>query len=61
MYKSMLGGSSPQRLVQVDLDSLESLEKILSDPAFRKLKNIFHGLVTHVTDSLLVQVSDKKK
>ena len=25
-YKSMLGGSSPQRVVQVDLDSLATLE-----------------------------------
>jgi hypothetical protein len=60
-YKSMLGGSSPQRLVQVDLQSLAALEKILSDPGFQKVKHVFHGLVTHVTDSLLVQVSDKKK
>ncbi len=61
VYKSMLGGSSPQRLVQVDLENLAALEKILSDPGFRKVKNIFHSLVTHVTDSLLVEVSDKKK
>jgi hypothetical protein len=61
VYKSMLGGSSPQRLVQVDLASLAALEKILSNPAFRKAKNTFHGLVTHVTDSLLTQVSDKRK
>ena len=61
IYKSMLGGSSPQRLVQVDLESLAALEKILTDPGFRKLKVVFHGLVTHVSDSLLTQVSDKKK
>jgi hypothetical protein len=61
VYKSMLGGSSPQRLVQVDLENLAALEKIFSDPGFRKVKNIFHGLVTHVTDSLLVQVSEKSK
>ncbi|HXN04574.1 MAG TPA: hypothetical protein VN895_07055 [Candidatus Acidoferrum sp.] len=61
VYKSMLGGSSPQRLVQVELESLAALEKILSDPSFRKAKNIFHGLVTHVTDSLLVQVSERSK
>jgi hypothetical protein len=60
VFKSMLGGSSPQRVVQVDLESLAALEKILSDPDFRKAKDIFHSLVTHVTDSLLVQVSDKK-
>ena len=61
IYKSMLGGSSPQRLVQVDLESLAALERILSDPGFRKAKTTFHGLVTHVSDSLLTQVSDKKK
>lgn len=61
VYKSMLGGSSPQRVVQVDLDSLSALEKIFSDGEFRKAKETFHGLVTHVTDSLLVQVSDHAK
>ena len=61
VYKSMLGGSSPQRLVQVDLENLGALEKILTDPAFRKAKHVFHGLVTHVSDSLLTQVSDKRK
>jgi hypothetical protein len=61
IYRSMLGGSSPQRVVQIDLENLAALEKIFSDPDFRKVKDTFHGLVTHVTDSLLVQVSDKKK
>jgi hypothetical protein len=60
-YKSMLGGSSPQRVVQVDLESLAALEKILTDPAFRKVKHVFHGLVTRGTDSLLTQVSEKRK
>lgn len=60
-YKSMLGGSSPQRLVQVDLESLAALEKILTDPGFKKVKQTFHGFVTNVSDSLLVQVSDKRK
>jgi hypothetical protein len=53
-YKSMLGGSSPQRVIQVDLDTLASLEKILADPGFKRAKAKFHGLVTHVSDSLLV-------
>ncbi len=61
IYKSMLGGSSPQRLVQVDLENLGALEKILTDPGFRKVKHIFHSLVTHVSDSLLVEVSHKRK
>jgi hypothetical protein len=47
-------------VVQVDLESLAALEKILADPGFRKAKHTFHSLVTHVTDSLLVQVSNKK-
>ena len=61
IYKSMLGGSSPQRLVQVDLENLGALEKILTDPGFRKAKHIFHSLVTHVSDSLLVEVSHTRK
>ncbi|MGA7104353.1 MAG: hypothetical protein WBX49_03325 [Candidatus Deferrimicrobiaceae bacterium] len=61
IYKSMLGGSSPQRIVQVDLDNLAALEKIFSTPAFRKAKDVFHGLVTNVSDSLLVKVSERKK
>lgn len=61
IYKSMLGGSSPQRVVQVDLESLAALEKIFSDSGFQKTKKIFHGLVTHVSDSLLVPVSAKKR
>jgi len=55
-YKSMLGGSSPQRVVQVDLDSLATLEKILSDPGFKKAQEKFHGMVTNVGDSLLVSI-----
>jgi hypothetical protein len=60
-YKSMLGGSSPQRVVQVDLESLAALEKILTDPGFQKVKQVFHGLGTRVTDSLLVEASPKRK
>lgn len=61
VFKSMLGGSSPQRLVQVDLENLAALERIFTDPTFRKVKHIFHGLVTHMSDSLLVEVSHKRK
>jgi hypothetical protein len=61
VYKSMLGGSSPQRLVQGHQASRASREKIITDPGFRKVKHVFHSLVTHVSDSLLTQVSDKKK
>jgi hypothetical protein len=61
IYKSMLGGSYPQRVIQVDLENLAALEKILGDPEFRKAKHHFHGLVTHLTDSLLVEVSSKSK
>ncbi|HEU5251615.1 MAG TPA: hypothetical protein VFW15_16645 [Thermoanaerobaculia bacterium] len=61
MYRSLLGGSSPQRVVQVDLENLGALEEILADPEFRKAKHHFHGLVTHVTDSLLIEVSDRTK
>ena len=61
VFKSMLGGSSPQRVVQVDLENLAALEKIFMDPTFRRVKHVFHGLVTHMSDSLLTQVSDKRK
>lgn len=61
VYRSMLGGSSPQRVVQVDLVNLAALEKILGNSEFRKAKHHFHGLVTHLTDSLLVEVSNKRK
>jgi len=61
IYQSMLGGSSPQRVVQVDLDNLGALEKILVSPEFRKAKETFHGMVTNVSDSLLTLVSEKKR
>ena len=60
-YRSMLGGSSPQRVVQVDLDGLAALERILSDDKFRKAKLAFHGLVTNVSDSLLVSAGQPKR
>jgi len=53
-YRSMLGGETPQRVVQVDLESLAALERILNNPDFRKARTRFHDLVTNVTDSLLV-------
>ncbi len=61
IYQSMLGGSSPQRVVQVDLDDLAALERIFSSAEFRKAKEAFHGLVTNVSDSLLTLVSEKKR
>lgn len=61
IYKSMLGGSSPQRVVQVELDNLAALEKIFESPVFKKAKETFHGLVTNVSDSLLEEVSATTK
>jgi len=55
-FRSMLGGETPQRVVQVDIESLAALEKILSDPNFRKARNRFHDLVVNVSDSLLVAI-----
>jgi hypothetical protein len=55
-FRSMLGGESPQRVIQVDIESLAVLEKILTDPNFQKAKAKFHGLVTNVTDSLLLAI-----
>lgn len=53
-FKSMLGGETPQRIVQVDIESLAALEKILTNPDFLRARGKFHGLVTNVSDSLLV-------
>lgn len=53
-FKSMLGGETPQRIVQVDIESLAHLEKILTNPDFLRARSKFHGLVTNVSDSLLV-------
>ncbi len=55
-FRSMLGGETPQRVVQVDIESLAALEKILTDPNFRKARARFHDLVANVTDSLLIAV-----
>jgi hypothetical protein len=59
-YRNMLGGSPPQRVVQIDLESLAALEKIFNDPGFQKVKEEFHSLVTNVRDSLLVAAEEKK-
>jgi hypothetical protein len=61
IYKSLLGGASPQRIVQVELDNLAALEKVFASPVFKKAKDVFHGLVTNVSDSLLEEVSAKTK
>jgi hypothetical protein len=45
----------------VELTNLAALEKIFASPVFKKAKDVFHGLVTNVSDSLLVEVSAKKK
>ncbi len=50
----MLGGETPQRIVQVDIESLAALEKILTNADFLKARRKFHALVTNVSDSLLV-------
>ncbi|MBP2674233.1 MAG: hypothetical protein H6Q84_1073 [Deltaproteobacteria bacterium] len=55
-FRSMLGGETPQRVVQVDIESLAVLEKILADPNFRKARDRFHDLVCNVTDSLLTAI-----
>ena len=41
--------------------AIRSYYGILANPAFRKSKEAFHGLVTNLTDSLLVQAEEKKK
>lgn len=60
-YQSIFGGATPQRVVQVEVTSLEALEKIFSDKKFKKAKEKFHSLVTNVSDSLLTLVKEGKK
>ncbi len=58
VYKSVFGGSTPQRVVQVELESLEALEKIFADKKFQKAKEKFHSMVTNVSDSILTLVRE---
>ncbi|RMG57273.1 MAG: hypothetical protein D6713_09995 [Deltaproteobacteria bacterium] len=61
VYKSIFGGSTPQRVIQVEVESLDALEKIFSDKKFQKAKEKFHSLVTNVSDSILTVVREGEK
>lgn len=61
VYQSIFGGATPQRVIQVELENLDALEKIFSDSKFQKAKEKFHSLVSHVSHSFLTTVREGKK
>jgi hypothetical protein len=61
IYQSIFGGATPQRVIQVELTSLATLEKIFQDKKFQKAKEKFHSLVTNVSDSVLTLAKEGKK
>ena len=61
VFQSIFGGATPQRVVRVELTSMEALEKILTDKKFLKAKDRFHSMVTNVSDSILTVVREGSK
>ena len=59
VYTNLFGVSSPQRVVQVEVESLADLERIFRDPAFLEVRARFHSLVTSLTHSILHPVFSK--
>jgi hypothetical protein len=53
---NVYGVSSPQRVVQVTLPSMEALEKIFSDEEFKKVRDDFHALVYNLSHTILQEV-----
>ncbi len=61
VFQSIFGGSTPQRVVRVEVTSLSALEKIFSDKKFIRAKEKFHSLSTNVSDSILTLVREGSK
>ncbi|MFI5338323.1 MAG: hypothetical protein ACHQ7N_00600 [Candidatus Methylomirabilales bacterium] len=59
VYTNLFGVSSPQRVIQVDVENLAALERIFRDPAFNEVRTRFHSFVTNLTHSILVPVFAK--
>lgn len=53
VYHNILAVSTPQRVIQVDVDDLAALERIFTNEEFVKLRDEFHGYVWNVTESIL--------
>lgn len=59
VYTNLFGVSSPQRVIQVDVENLAALERIFREPAFMEVRARFHEFVTNLTHSILVPVFAK--
>jgi hypothetical protein len=59
-YHNVLAVSTPQRVIQVDVEDLATLERIFTDEEFVKLRDEFHGYVCNVTESMLSLVFTKE-
>ena len=53
VYHNVLDVSTPQRVIQVDVDDLSALERIFTNEEFMKLREEFHAYVCNVTESIL--------
>ena len=59
VYTNLFGVSSPQRVIQVDVENLAALERIFLDPGFSEVRSRFHSFVTNLTHSILVPLFSK--
>jgi hypothetical protein len=59
VYTNLFGVSSPQRVIQVDIENLAALERIFRDPVFNDVRSRFHSFVTNLTHSILVPLFTK--
>ncbi|MFI5339495.1 MAG: hypothetical protein ACHQ7N_06625 [Candidatus Methylomirabilales bacterium] len=59
VYTNLFGVSSPQRVIQMDVENLAALERIFRDPAFIEVRARFYSFVTNLTHSILVPLFSK--
>jgi hypothetical protein len=59
VYNNVLAVSTPQRVIQVDVDDMAALERIFTNEEFVRLRDEFHGYVHNVTESILSLVFAK--
>jgi rRNA maturation protein Rpf1 len=53
VYTNLFGVSSPQRVIQIEVEDLAALERIFRDPAFMEVRARFHSFVTNLSHSML--------
>jgi len=59
VYTNLFGVSSPQRVIQVDVENLAALERIFRDPGFNEVRARFHSFVTNLSHSVLNPIYSK--